>query len=56
VLDLDATHGGMREVAELAAGGALPATIGRRYPLDQGAQACVDFARRHTTGKLVVLM
>jgi NADPH:quinone reductase-like Zn-dependent oxidoreductase len=56
VLDLDATHGGMREVAELAAAGALPATIGRRYPLDQGAQACVDFARRHTTGKLVVLM
>lgn len=27
----------------------LPATIGRRYMLDQGVQACVDFARRHTT-------
>lgn len=54
VLDMDGTHGGMREVADLAISGELPATIGRRYTLDQGVQACVDFARRHTTGKLVV--
>ncbi|WP_326561163.1 NADP-dependent oxidoreductase [Micromonospora sp. NBC_01796] len=54
VLDMDGTFGGMREVGELAARGELPATIGRRYPLDQGVQACVDFARAHTTGKLVV--
>jgi NADPH:quinone reductase-like Zn-dependent oxidoreductase len=56
VLDLDGEHGGMREVGELAAQGALPATISRRYPLDQGPRACVDFVREHTTGKLVVTM
>jgi NADPH:quinone reductase-like Zn-dependent oxidoreductase len=56
VLDMDGTFGGMREVGELAVSGELPATIGRRYTLDQGAQACVDFVRRHTTGKLVVTM
>ncbi|MEV0136356.1 hypothetical protein AB0H83_49040 [Dactylosporangium sp. NPDC050688] len=72
VLDMEGTLGGMREVADLAAGGALRpttgdspsastggplrATIGRRYTLDEGAQACVDFERRHTTGKLVVVM
>ncbi|HEY4460730.1 MAG TPA: NADP-dependent oxidoreductase [Pseudonocardiaceae bacterium] len=54
VLDLDGKHGGMREVGELAANGTLPATISRRYTLDQGPQACVDFIREHTTGKLVV--
>jgi NADPH:quinone reductase-like Zn-dependent oxidoreductase len=54
VLDLDGEHGGMREVGELAADGRLPATISRRYPLDQGPQACVDFVGEHTTGKLVV--
>jgi NADPH:quinone reductase-like Zn-dependent oxidoreductase len=56
VLDMDGTTGGMREVGELAVSGRLPATIGRRYPLGQGVQACVDFARLHTTGKLVVTM
>lgn len=56
VLDMEGTLGGMREVAELAAGGALRATVGRRYTLDEGAQACLDFDRRHTTGKLVVVM
>jgi NADPH:quinone reductase-like Zn-dependent oxidoreductase len=56
VLDMDGTFGGMREVGELAVRGELPATIGRRYTLDEGAQACVDFVRRHTTGKLVVTM
>jgi NADPH:quinone reductase-like Zn-dependent oxidoreductase len=54
VMDLDATYGGMREVGEAAVRGDLPATIGRRYRLDDGPRACVDFARRHTTGKLVV--
>jgi NADPH:quinone reductase-like Zn-dependent oxidoreductase len=56
VLDMDGTFGGMRDVGELAVRGELPATIGRRYTLDQGAQACVDFVRLHTTGKLVVTM
>jgi NADPH:quinone reductase-like Zn-dependent oxidoreductase len=56
VLDMDGTAGGMREVGELAVSGELPATIGRRYTLDDGAQACVDFVRLHTTGKLVVTM
>ncbi|MEV4532196.1 NADP-dependent oxidoreductase [Asanoa sp. NPDC049518] len=54
VLDMDGALGGMREVAEAAVTGALRATIGRRYTLAEGPQACVDFARRHTTGKLVV--
>jgi NADPH:quinone reductase-like Zn-dependent oxidoreductase len=54
VLDLSGELGGMREVAEAAAQGLLPATIGRHYTLDEGPQACVDFARSHTTGKLVV--
>jgi NADPH:quinone reductase-like Zn-dependent oxidoreductase len=53
---MDGTFGGMREVGELALHGELPATIGRRYTLDEGAQACVDFVRLHTTGKLVVTM
>lgn len=56
VLDMDGTLGGMREVGELAAHGGLSATITRRYTLDEGPQACVDFARQHTTGKLVVTM
>jgi NADPH:quinone reductase-like Zn-dependent oxidoreductase len=56
VLDLDGALGGMREVGELAARGELKATIGRRYTLDEGARACADFLRLHTTGKLVVTM
>ncbi|MBF9132984.1 NADP-dependent oxidoreductase [Plantactinospora sp. S1510] len=56
VLDMEGTLGGMREVGELAVAGGLPATVGRRYRLDDGVQACVDFVRRHTTGKLVVTM
>lgn len=56
VLDMNGTFGGMREVGEQAVGGELPATIGRRYTLDEGTQACVDFVRLHTTGKLVVTM
>lgn len=56
VLDLTGAFGGMRDVAEMAARGELRATIGRRYTLDEAAQACVDFARRHTTGKRLVTM
>ena len=55
-LDMNGAFGGMREVGELAIRGELPATIGRRYTLDEGVQASVDFARRHTTGKLIVTM
>jgi NADPH:quinone reductase-like Zn-dependent oxidoreductase len=54
VMDMDGITGGMREVGELAVSGELPATISRRYTLGQGVQACVDFVRLHTTGKLVV--
>jgi len=56
VLDMDGQLGGMREVAEAAVRGDLRATIGRRYTLAEGPQACVDFVRQHTTGKLVVLV
>jgi NADPH:quinone reductase-like Zn-dependent oxidoreductase len=56
VLDMDADLGGMREVGEAAVRGELRATIGRRYRLDQGPQACTDFVRQHTTGKLIVTM
>lgn len=56
VLDMDGVFGGMREVGDAAVRGELPATIGRRYTLDEGPQACVDFVRQHTTGKLVVSM
>jgi NADPH:quinone reductase-like Zn-dependent oxidoreductase len=56
VLDMGGALGGMREVGDLAAHGDLRATIARRYTLDEGPQACTDFARRHTTGKLVVTM
>ncbi len=56
VLDMDGELGGMREVGELIRDGVLPPTVGRRYGLDDGAQACVDFVRLHTTGKLVVTM
>lgn len=56
VLDMEGRFGGMREVAEAAARGELAVTISRRYRLDEAAQAIVDFARRHTTGKLLVRM
>ncbi|GLY03947.1 NADP-dependent oxidoreductase [Actinoplanes sp. NBRC 101535] len=54
VIDMDGRLGDMRDVADLAVSGALPATIGRRYTLDQAPQACADFVDLHTTGKLVV--
>lgn len=55
VLDTEGELGGMREVAELAAGGQLHGTISRTYSLDEGPQAYQDLAGRHTVGKLVVL-
>lgn len=54
VLDLDAAYTSMPDVGESAARGDLIATIGRRYTLEEGPQACSDFVQRHTTGKLVV--
>jgi NADPH:quinone reductase-like Zn-dependent oxidoreductase len=48
VLDMDGRLGGMAEVA------GLTPTIGRRYPLDEGVQALIDFTTRHTVGKLVI--
>ncbi|MGW5134595.1 NADP-dependent oxidoreductase [Streptomyces sp. NPDC004135] len=56
LLDLGGEFGGMREVGALAVDGRLPATISRRYTLDQAPQACVDLVRTHTLGKLVVTM
>jgi NADPH:quinone reductase-like Zn-dependent oxidoreductase len=56
VLDMDGDLGGMREVGDAAVRGELRATIGRRYRLGQGSQACADFVGEHTTGKLVVTM
>lgn len=56
VLDVEGAHGGMREIGAQAERGELRAVIGRRYGLDAGPQACVDFVRKHTTGKLVVTM
>ena len=56
VRDMDGEFGGMHGVGELAARGDLRAVISRRYSLDDGVRACVDFVRRHTTGKLVVTM
>ncbi|MFG1609085.1 NADP-dependent oxidoreductase [Actinoplanes sp. NPDC049265] len=50
VLDVDGTLGGMSEVA------GLTPTISRRYRLDDGVRALVDFTRDHTVGKLVVTM
>jgi NADPH:quinone reductase-like Zn-dependent oxidoreductase len=50
VLDMEGRFGGMREIGELRP------TIGRRYTLDEGPRACADFTRRHTTGKLVIIV
>jgi NADPH2:quinone reductase len=47
--------GWLDRLAAAALDGTLPVAIGRRYPLEQGAQAFRDLAHRHTVGKLVVL-
>ncbi|WP_328459653.1 NADP-dependent oxidoreductase [Actinoplanes sp. NBC_00393] len=55
VLDTEGELGGMQEVADLAVDGELVATVSRTYSLEEGPQAYVDLANRHTVGKLVVL-
>lgn len=55
VLDMAGELSQMRNVAEAASDGRLPATVGRRYRLDEGTAACADFVRLHTSGKLVVV-
>ncbi len=50
----EARPGDLDALAERARTGALPVPISRRYPLADGAQACVDLLREHTRGKLVV--
>jgi NADPH:quinone reductase-like Zn-dependent oxidoreductase len=52
----DADADVLREVGDAAVRGELRATIGSRYRLGQGPQACADFVGEHTTGKLVVTM
>jgi NADPH:quinone reductase-like Zn-dependent oxidoreductase len=54
VLDMEARHGGMAEVAAAAVAGRLRARIARRYEFADAVQALSDFATRHKTGKLVV--
>ncbi|MDH6140315.1 NADPH:quinone reductase-like Zn-dependent oxidoreductase [Kitasatospora sp. GP30] len=56
VLDMAGRLATMRDVAEEAAAGRLRATVGRSYPFAEAVAACTDFARRHTTGKLVVTL
>ncbi|AGZ40830.1 Zn-dependent oxidoreductase [Actinoplanes friuliensis DSM 7358] len=45
---------GARAVAEAATAGRLSTPIARRYPLDNGVEAAIDYARRHPLGKIVV--
>jgi NADPH2:quinone reductase len=56
VMDLDGELGGMLDVADAAEQGILVATIARRYTLDDGVAAAVDYARRRRLGKIVVTM
>ncbi|MEY9860691.1 NADPH:quinone reductase-like Zn-dependent oxidoreductase [Catenulispora sp. GAS73] len=56
ILDMDGELASMRDVAEAGVRGELRATVARRYGLDEGPQACVDFLRRHTLGKRVVVV
>ncbi len=56
ILDLDGELASMRDVGEAGARGDLRATIVRRYSLDEGPQACVDFLREHSLGKRVVVI
>ncbi|MEV6922999.1 NADP-dependent oxidoreductase [Dactylosporangium sp. NPDC051485] len=54
VLDMQARHGGMAEVAADAVAGRLRARIDGRYEFADAVRALADFATRHKTGKLVV--
>ncbi|HEV2634992.1 MAG TPA: NADP-dependent oxidoreductase [Actinocrinis sp.] len=49
-----ARAGDLDQLAALAVGETLPATISRTYPLDQAAQAYIDLADTHVRGKLLV--
>ncbi|SDS85158.1 hypothetical protein SAMN04489716_1790 [Actinoplanes derwentensis] len=40
--------------AEAATAGRLTTPIARRYSLDDGVEAAIDYARRHPLGKIVV--
>jgi NADPH:quinone reductase len=56
VMDVAGKLGGMRAVAGSAAKGDLVALIGGRYPLGEGVQAVVDYARASPMGKIVITM
>jgi NADPH2:quinone reductase len=49
-----ARSGDLDLLAGQARSDALPVTVGRRYQLEGGAQACTDLLRAHTRGKLVI--
>ncbi|MFB9507512.1 NADP-dependent oxidoreductase [Streptomyces aurantiacus] len=49
----DETNGAWA-VAEAATAGRLSTPIARRYSLDDGVEAAIDYARRHPLGKIVV--
>ncbi|TDD93652.1 NADP-dependent oxidoreductase [Actinomadura rubrisoli] len=51
-----ARPGDLETVADSALKGTLPATVGRRYTLDEGPRAYADLLNEHTRGKLVVVV
>ncbi|MGI5242723.1 NADP-dependent oxidoreductase [Dactylosporangium sp. CA-139066] len=54
VLDMEARHGGMAEVAADALAGRLRARIAARYEFADAVRALTHFATGHKTGKLLV--
>lgn len=53
---VEADHAGMQAIADLAAEGALKATIAGTFPLAEAAKAHKAGETDHTTGKLVIVM
>ncbi|WP_222423230.1 NADP-dependent oxidoreductase [Arthrobacter woluwensis] len=53
---VEADHAGMQAIADLAAEGALKATIAGTFPLAEAAKAHEAGETDHTTGKLVIVM
>ncbi|WP_243874774.1 zinc-binding dehydrogenase [Arthrobacter woluwensis] len=53
---VEADHAGMQAIADLAAEGALKATIAGTFPLAEAAMAHEAGETDHTTGKLVIVM
>jgi NADPH:quinone reductase len=49
-----ARAGDLDQVAALAMAGTLPATVSRRYPLEEAARAYADLVHTHVRGKLLV--